>query len=149
METEPHSEGDLEIPAVVFRQYLIGMFSVGVGAPGNMTMGHIVLRLTQHGIEAPDAGKDGKALPIVPTFPVRSWGYGEVKSVQVFKSPYWTKWHFGPVPPSGTRIHFGESRSPLLVFTDQQTPLLDGLERHGVSVNREPIRLNPLLVGRK
>ena len=138
----------MEIPAILYRQYLIGTFSVGGDGLGNLPVDQVLVRMTSHGIEAPDIDTGGNMRP-ADNFPVRTWTYGEVKGVQVFDSPHWAKWHNLPVPPLGTRIHFGESRSPLLLFTDQQDELLDGLENHGVDVDRHPIKLSPMLFGRK
>ncbi len=67
----------------------------------------------------------------------------------MFEVPFWAMLHGIHSAQLGTRLRLGESRSPILLFTERQDDLLTGLEAHGVAVNRKPIKLNPMLIGRK
>ena len=49
----------------------------------------------------------------------------------------------------GVRLHFGESRAALLVFAAQLDELLVQLEHHTVNIERTPIKLSPMLLGRR
>jgi len=141
---------ELELPGLLFRQYLIGEFSVGgdgLGSPSQED--HVMVRLTNRGIEAPKIDRNGNVRKASSDFPVDKWRFTEIKSADVFKTPTWARLHGVGPNQAGTRIHLGESRSPILLFTENQAELLSALEAHGVAVNRKQIRLNVLLVGRK
>jgi hypothetical protein len=149
MATEPPAP--LEIDGILFRQYLIGRFSIGGDGPWNMrntpltyarlTLGpaRFVTEVLNAGINTAFAGSGG------------SWSYREVEKAQVFKSPLWAIRRGLSLDefPVGVRLHFGESRSALLFFTAQIEHLLDGLESHSVTVERNPVKLSPLLLGRR
>lgn len=145
-----HSDGNVvEIPAVLAHQYLVGRFSISGDGLSAVPLHNVLVRLTAAKIEAPDVDKDGNVTRWQSERSVRAWRYGEVEKVQVFRSPHWVSLHLSPRPPFGTRIHFGEWRSPILLFTEYQDALLNGLTDRGLSVDRDPITLNPLLFGRR
>ena len=150
VDPEAPSDVELELPGFLFRQYLIGEFSVGGdGLATPSQADHAMVRLTSQGIEAPKIGRDGSVRRVSSDYPVQRWSYNEIQSVDVFKTPAWAKLHGVGPNQAGTRLHLGESRSPILLFTEHQSELLSALEAHGVPVDRKPIRLNALLIGRK
>lgn len=149
VDSAPKSASEFEVPGVLFRQYLIGGFAVGGDGLANAAGVHVLVTLTDRRIETPKIKRDGTVKSLSSDFPIESWNYSEVNHADVFKSPWWAKIHGITSDQLGTRLHLGESRSPVLLFTVRQDELLRGLEAHGVTVQRIPVRLNPLLVGRK
>ena len=149
MGTPPAERHVVEIPAVRAHQYLVGRFSITGDGLSAIPLHNVLVRLTATTIEVPDVAKNGAVARSKSDLSVRSWRYGEVEKVQVFQSPHWVSLHLSPRPPLGTRIHFGEWRSPILLFTEQQEALLNGLADSGLSVDRDPITLNHLLFGPK
>ena len=76
---------------------------------------------------------------------------GEIERAQIFQSPRWARLAglSKEMYPTGIRLHFGESRAALLVFAVQLDELLAQLERHIVKIERSPIKLSPMLFGRR
>jgi hypothetical protein len=79
------------------------------------------------------------------------WTYREVEQAQVFEAPIWASRRGLPVEtfPVGVRLHLGESRAALLIFTLTVDVVHNALDGHGVKVVRSPIKLSPMLIGRK
>ena len=152
MVASPAGSTSLEFEGILFRQYFIGRFAVGgngswgssptrIQTPWTLTRVMVSLRPAQLVVEV-----------ISNPFGIGgAWRYHEVECAQAFWSPGWTRrlgisWKELPI---GIRLHFGESRPALLIFTTEYAGLLDGLESHHINVERTPIKLNPMLIGRK
>lgn len=147
--SQPQPEGPTQqFAAVLVRQYTIGSFSLmnsgGVNQgppvvsvelrPAGVTITDLPWRITTQWIG------DGRTLR-----------YPEIKVAQAVRN---SRMYLARVPnpheiPFGVRLHLGESRSHVLLFTVEYEALLDALESHHVPVDRNPRMLGLLLMGRK
>jgi len=158
MTAGPDNSTPVEVAGILFREYFVGRFSVGgngpwgsdpmrIRTPWSLTKVKVSLRPLQLVVEVTNHGKPGN----VPLGGGGSWSYHEVERAEVFESPGWarrrglSRQEF----PIGVRLHLGESRPALLIFTKQSEVLLNGLESHQVRVGRTPIKLSPMLFGRR
>ena len=134
--------------AVLIRQYAVGPFSLinsGAGNPGPPVV-------------AVDLRPTGVVITDLPGTISTQWigdgrtiAYSEIRTAQVVRNSriYLAR---APSPhevPLGVRLHLGESRSHLLLFTVEYQALVDALEAHHVPVDRNPGTLGFMLMGRK
>ncbi len=155
MAKELGSNPPVEVPGILFRQYFVGRFAIGGDGTivnnyfhhyrnYHLTRVSVTLNAAQFVVEV-------LSNRMVRRGTGGTWSYHEVKNAQLFVSPKWArrKGVSQDEFPVGIRLHFGESRSALLIFTTETEALLEGLESHHVRVERAPIKLNPVLIGRK
>ena len=156
--TEPGEVAQVEVVGILFREYFVGRFSVGGNGPWGsdpfriqtrwtLARVKVSLRPARFTVEVTNRGGVGS----LALGDGGSWSYHEVRHAEVFESPAWARRRglSRDEFPIGVRLHFGESRTALLIFTDQPDVLLDALESHLVEVGRTPIKLSPMLFGRK
>jgi hypothetical protein len=147
------------VEGILFRQYFVGSFAVGgdgvwVNRPFHhyarwpLTRVSVTLDAARFVV---DVLSDRTMRAKLRRGTGGTWSYHEVKRAQVFVSPLWARGKGVSEEefPVGIRLHFGESRSALLIFTTETEVLLGGLESHQVKVERTPIKLNPMLLGRR
>lgn len=76
--------------------------------------------------------------------------YSEIERAQTIRVPWWVQ--LGArraIPRVGVRLMMGEWRMRAVLIAPRLDELLDVLESHRLPVERQPIRLNPLWIGRK
>ena len=149
----------IEVDAFLFREYFVGRFSVwGDGPkfsiPGQIRapwrLPHVTIRLDPTRLIAKSINTKGE-----PSFLHQtgggSWNYHEIERAQLFESPRWASMAglSSEEFAVGVRLHLGESRTALLVFTAQMDELLTELEVHRVDLDRAPIKLSRMLFGRR
>jgi hypothetical protein len=159
MSTSPTDATPAEVEGILFREYFVGRFSVwGNGPkyamPGQIRapwrLAHARIRLGTTRLVAETINSKGEPSLLHQT-EGGSWSYHEIESAQIFESPRWARLAGLSYEefPVGVRLHFGESRTALLVFTGQLDRLLGELKHHRVKVERTPIKLSPMLIGRR
>lgn len=159
MPASPIDATPVEIQGFLFREYFVGRFSVGGSGPKYSLPGQIRaswrlprvrIRFDQTRFVATSITSKGDASNF-PLVTGGSWSYHEIQSAQIFESPRWARMaglsheEF----PTGVRLHFGESRSSLLLFTAPLDEVLRELDEHHVKADRSPIKLSPMLFGRR
>jgi hypothetical protein len=76
--------------------------------------------------------------------------YRDIEIAQAVSLPWWlVLWLDHLPPPVGIRLNMGEWRSRVVLFDLDTALLLSSVEGRGVRVSLDPIRLNPLWIGRK
>jgi hypothetical protein len=76
--------------------------------------------------------------------------YEAIEIAQAVLLPWWLAlWLNHAPPPVGIRLNMGESRVRVVLFDLDTAGLLSLLQDHSVKVDRDPIRLNALWIGRK
>ena len=135
--------------AVLVRQYAVGAFSLmnsGAGNPGPPV------------VAVDHEGPTGVVITDVPGTISTQWigdgrtiAYSEIRTAQVVRNSriYLARTPSPHEVPLGVRLHLGESRSHLLLFTVEYEALVDALEAHHVPVDRNPRTLGFMLMGRR
>jgi len=153
VEQQPSLIEPLAFEGFMFREYLVGRFSIG-GDGIALGKGLTPLPKARMTFEARvlkvEITLDAVRNALTPWIG-GSWSYHEFEHAQVFEAPRWARVR-GLSPdeyPVGVRLHLGESRPALLFFTTPVDAVLEALERHRVRTERTPIKLNAWLIGRK
>ena len=134
--------------AVLVRQYAIGPFSLASSGAGNPGATTVSVELQPAAVVVTDLpgtistqwSGDGRVV-----------GYSEIRAAQVLRN---SRIYLARIPnphevPFGVRLHLGESRSNLLLFTVEYEALIDALEARHVPVDRNPRTLGFMLMGKK
>jgi hypothetical protein len=76
--------------------------------------------------------------------------YADIEKVEAVLLPWWLALWLNHLPPRvGVRLKMGAWRMRLILLGPDTARLLSAFDEHGVKVDRVPVRLNVLWIGRR